>query len=105
MKIKFVKSKTIYLIINGKSMSYNEWKENIDRSKNPFVKLRGCYDEGGYIVPDNIAIWFYRLFLLQILSDLAQENKGYFFDSEGLKYFKETQNEKPNHYNNFDSPN
>ena len=45
-------------------------------------------NEGGFIVPDHIAIWLDRWRLLQLLSDLAGDGKCYYFDNQGLRYVK-----------------
>ncbi len=43
-------------------------------------------DEGGYPVPDRIAIWLVRLWFIQLLADKAELGKAYFFDSNGFHY-------------------
>ena len=43
-------------------------------------------EEGGYPVPDRIAIWLVRLWFIQLLADKAELGKAYFFDSNGFHY-------------------
>lgn len=44
--------------------------------------------EGGYPVPDRIAIWLYRWQFLQLLAERAGLRKAYYFDSKGMRYYK-----------------
>lgn len=44
--------------------------------------------EGGYTIPDNIAIQLLQLFLLQLLSERARLKNFYYFDRSGFKVIK-----------------
>ena len=41
VKVKFVKAETTHLYINGQLLGDIEWERRIDRTKNPFVEIKG----------------------------------------------------------------
>lgn len=48
--------------------------------------------DGGYPVPDRIAIWLYRYQLLQLLADREGASKVYWFDDKGMRSGIEAEN-------------
>ena len=48
-------------------------------------KTKELDDEGGYPVPDHIAIQLYRSTILKLLSDRAKLNHVYYFNTTGFK--------------------
>jgi len=43
-------------------------------------------NEGGYPIPDNIAIWLLRLRLIQILACRVGADKLYYFNNTGFHF-------------------
>ena len=41
VKVKFVKDKTVNRCVNGQPVDDIEWERRIDRTKNPFVEIKG----------------------------------------------------------------
>lgn len=45
--------------------------------------------EGGYPIPDRIAIWLLRVVLLQLLADREGAGKFYWVDNKGIRSYIE----------------
>jgi hypothetical protein len=51
-------------------------------------KEKDLENEGGYTVPNHIAIWFYRLSLLQLLANRSKLKRFYFFNNKGIYFYE-----------------